>query len=179
MRADGMENDVVVVQSSSSMSEKKKTWNDRCTSMAGVSVPKRTETERLSGKSAQSITNTQKHVSLKIWTNISVHQKYSLEWIKTHLLNLPQSANTVVKMTGFPDFTHLIQPVCERATTCCVCTSGSKTKLCLSHARGYIKTNKQKNQLNGKVSCWVRYELPGLVSPACSFPGFVTEVVAA
>lgn len=40
-------------------------------------------------------------------------RRNSFKWIKTHLANLPQSANTVVKMTGLPDLTHLLQPVCK------------------------------------------------------------------
>lgn len=66
-----------------------------------------------SGKSAQSITNT--HIlSMKIWTNISMHQKNFLK-DKNRPANLPQSANTVVKLTGLPDLLHTFkkQPVCK------------------------------------------------------------------
>lgn len=34
----------------------------------------------------------------------SAPEEFFFKGLKTHLLNLPQSANAVVKMTGLPDF---------------------------------------------------------------------------
>lgn len=107
---------------------KEKMWNDHCTSMARVFCVCQTHwgrTEQLSEKSAQSITNT-KHVSLKIWTNISVHQKNSFKWIKTHLLiyhsQRTQSSRWQVSLTSHIECNLSASSGYERGKTCCVCT---------------------------------------------------------
>jgi len=119
--------------------------------------------KKLNGKSAQSLTNTQ-HLSMKIWTNISVHQKN----LKTHLLiyhsQRTQSSSWQVSLTCFTH-TNKNKKTCLRALVmnvpkmCCAWTLESRFlqinslqlgfkrkkihKLCNNdtfptHARGYI-----------------------------------------
>lgn len=87
-------------------------------------------TERVSGKSAQSITNTQTfvHENLNQYFSAPEEKKKIIQTDKNTPANLPQSANTVVKLTGLPDLLYTLNTTCpasscyEWAKTCRVCT---------------------------------------------------------
>lgn len=122
-------------------------------------------TERLEWKERPVYHKHTKHVSLKIWTNISVHQKYSLKWIKNTL-----AKSTTVSEHSCQDdrspWLHTFNTTClqasgyERAETCCVCTRITKTwiphdsqvkknknfviDILPTHERGYIKKQNRK-----------------------------------
>lgn len=68
-----------------------------------------------SGKSAQSITNTQTFVHENLNQHFSAPEVFFLK-DKNTPANLPQSANTVVKLTGLPDLLHtFLKTTCLQA----------------------------------------------------------------
>jgi len=75
-------------------------------------------TEQLSGKSAQSVTNTQTFVHENLNQHFSAPEEFFFffSFLKRNTpANLPQSANTVVKLTGLPDLLHTFNTTCLQA----------------------------------------------------------------
>lgn len=108
----GMITDTDIVQSCGRLL--KKTWNDHLMNMTWfvVCIASHTAAKQLSGKSAQSITNTQTFVHENLNQHFSAPEEF-----KNTPANLPQSANTVVKLTGLPDFLHTLKKkrTCHKA----------------------------------------------------------------
>lgn len=85
-----------------------------------------------------------------------MHQKNFFLKDKNTPANLPQSANTVVKLTGLPDLLHTFKNNLsassgyERAKTCCVCTHNRKLRY-----RRYLITVRFKKKKKKKYTNFV------------------------